>query len=194
METKKKQGLSTSVMALIGVMTAIICVLSPISIPIPVSPVPISLATFAVMLAGCLLGARRGSICVILYLLIGICGIPVFSAYGAGIGKVLGPTGGYLIGYIPLVILTGLAFSRFSNPVFQGLFTVAATAVLYLLGTAWLALSAHLTFPQALMMGVIPYIPGDLVKIIIVVLVGPVIRDRLLKAGLLPDSPSADTM
>ncbi len=194
MNQKAINNVSTRAMALIGVMTAVICVLAPLSIPIPVSPVPLSLATLAVMLAGCLLGPRRGAVSVILYLLIGICGIPVFSAYGAGIGKVLGPTGGYLIGYLPLVIMTGLAFRFFDNRILQGLFTVAATAVLYLLGTAWLALSAHLTFSQALLMGVIPYIPGDLVKIIIVVLVGPVIRDRLMKAGLTPEGPGKDRL
>ena len=194
MNDNTRQNVSTLSMAFIGLMTAVICVLAPLSIPLPVSPVPLSLATLAVVMSGCLLGHRRGAVSVILYLLIGICGMPVFSAYGAGIGKVLGPTGGYLVGYLPLVILTGLAFSLFNNRLLQSLIIVAATAVLYLLGTAWLALSAHLTFSQALLMGVIPYIPGDLVKIIIVVLVGPVIRDRLMKAGLTPEGPGKDRL
>ena len=75
MNQKAINNVSTRAMALIGVMTAVICVLAPLSIPIPVSPVPLSLATLAVMLAGCLLGPRRGAVSVILYLLIGICGI-----------------------------------------------------------------------------------------------------------------------
>ena len=94
-------------MTLTAAVTAVICILAPIALPIPVSPVPLSLGSFVIMLAGCILGWKLGLVSCLLYLALGILGLPVFSAYGSGLAKVVGPTGGYLLGYIPLVILKG---------------------------------------------------------------------------------------
>ena len=185
--SSSKQHLSVSSMTLTAAVTAVICILAPIALPIPVSPVPLSLGSFVIMLAGCILGWKLGLVSCLLYLALGILGLPVFSAYGSGLAKVVGPTGGYLLGYIPLVILTGLIFEKISFRSLQIILIGAATVVvLYLPGTLWLAWQAHLTFSEALMMGVLPYIPGDIVKIILVVAAGSALRKRLASAGLLP--------
>ena len=84
----------------IALMTAVICVISPFAIAIPVSPVPISLATFAIYLTVIILGWEDGTISVLVYVLLGFAGAPVFTGFTGGAGKVLGPTGGYIIGYI----------------------------------------------------------------------------------------------
>ena len=188
METKAKP-LSTAGMVLTAVMAAVICILAPISIPLPGGLVPISLATFAVYLSANLLGWKPGTLSTLLYLLLGLVGLPVFSAYSSGAGILLGPTGGYLIGYIPLALISGSFFERFSG---TGLFdrimgvagAILATAVLYVIGTLWLMKAAGLGLPAAIATGMLPFIPGDLVKIIVVVLIGPEIRKRLLAAGI----------
>ena len=187
---KKERYLTTYRMALIALMAAVICVLSPFSINIPVRPVPLSLGTMAVCFASCILGWKAGCFSVGIYLLIGMAGLPVFSNFSGGIAKLAGPTGGYLIGYLFLALISGFFFEKFSHPAFHALGMVLGTGVCYLFGTLWLCYQANLTLAQGLAMGVIPYIPGDLVKIILVLLIGPVIRKRLIAAGLI-ENPGA---
>ena len=98
--------MKTKDMTLIAVMAALICVAGPLSIAI--GPIPLSLASFAVYLAGAVLGAKRGPLAVAIYLLIGLVGVPVFSGFSGGFQKLIGVTGGYLVGYLPCALLTGL--------------------------------------------------------------------------------------
>ena len=91
-------------MAIIGVMTAIICILGPLSIPIGL--VPVSLTNLAILFALYVLGMKKGTLSCILYLLIGLIGLPVFSGFSSGPGKLLGPTGGYLIGFIFMALIS----------------------------------------------------------------------------------------
>lgn len=177
---------STYQIALIGIMAAITCILGPLSIPIPFSPVPISFTNLAIYFTVFILGWKRGTISYFIYLLIGFVGLPVFSGFSGGLGKLVGPTGGYLIGFIFMALIGGFFIERFSGKRFMYIIgLVLATAVAYLLGTAWLAYVANLTFWQALMAGVIPYLLGDGIKIAIAVFVGPMIKTRLFRANLL---------
>lgn len=180
-ETKTK--FTTFQIALVALMTAITCVMGPFSIPIPVSPVPISLTNLAIYFITCIIGWKLGTLSYLLYLCIGIAGLPVFSSFSSGFGKLLGPTGGYLIGFIFLAIISGICFEKTNNRIFQIIGLILGTAVCYLFGTVWLCYQAGLTFYQGLWAGVIPYIPGDLVKIVLTVLFAPVIRKRLEMAG-----------
>lgn len=193
MYTESKNGtkkLTTYQLTLTAVMAAVICVLGPISIAIPVSPVPISLASMAVYLAVTVLGMKLGTLSCLIYLLLGLVGIPVFAGGSAGAAKLFGPTGGYLIGYLFLALIAGAFVGRFAenkwkNIAFAALGMILGTIVLYALGTAWLAYSAGMDFQAALWAGVIPFIPGDLVKMVIAVLLGSAVRGRLLRAGVL---------
>lgn len=119
-----------------------------------------------------------------IYLLIGFVGVPVFAAFTAGPQKLLGPTGGYLIGFIPMALICGIFIDKWHQRYLHFIGMVLGTAVCYLFGTVWLAWQAGMSFQAALAAGVIPFIPGDLVKIIICLLIGPEIRKRLRKAGL----------
>jgi len=180
------QRMSTKILALIGVMTALICILGPISLPLPVSPVPISLGTLAIYFAIYVLGMKQGTISCCVYLLIGLVGVPVFTGFTGGPAKLLGPTGGYMIGYIFMALIGGWFIDKWNGEIvysFVGL--LLATIVLYAFGTVWLAYQAGMGFGAALMAGVIPFIPGDLAKMIIAVLVGVQVRSRLKKAKLL---------
>ena len=174
----------TKSMVIIALMAAVICVLGPLSISIPVSPVPISLANLAILFTVYVLGMKRGTISCLLYLLLGLVGLPVFSGFSGGAGKLLGPTGGYLIGYIFLALICGYFIDHFQNRAIHFIGMVLGTLVLYLFGTAWLAYLASMTFGQALAAGVIPFSPGDLAKIVIAMIAGPAVRKSLARAGI----------
>ncbi|MCD8019827.1 MAG: biotin transporter BioY [Clostridiales bacterium] len=178
-----KRAFTTYEMTMVAIMTAIMCILSPFSIPIPISPVPLSLATFVVYMTACLLGWKLATISCALYLIIGLIGMPVFSSFGSGLGKLLGPTGGYLIAYLIVSVICGLAFEKYSNKFVLFFWLVVATIILYIFGTAWLCFQANLTFIAGLRAGVIPYIPGDLAKIILTIIIGPTLKKRLSTVG-----------
>ena len=168
---------------IIALMAAVICVLSPFSITIPISPVPISLATLAIYLTMMILGGTKGTISVIIYVFLGFIGAPVFTGFSGGVGKVLGPTGGYIIGYIFLAIISGMFIDNFRSKWMQFLGMVVGTIVLYIFGTLWLAFETSMTFKEALFAGVIPFIPGDVVKMIIALYAGTKIKNVLNKGN-----------
>lgn len=168
------QKIRTKQMVLIALMTAVTCVLGPLSIPLPFSPVPISLTNFAIFLAIFVLGMKSGTISFIIYLLLGAVGVPVFSSFRGGFQVLAGQTGGYLIGFIFLALIMGFALDHFDRklvPTIIGM--IIGMAVCYAFGTVWLAKLLSLSFKEGLMMGVIPYLAGDAAKIIIAAIVGP---------------------
>ena len=122
-------------MSMIAVMTAVTCVLAPMSIP--VGTVPISFTNLAIYLSLYLLGWKFGTISYVMYMLIGMIGVPVFSGFSGGLGKLLGPTGGYIFGFIPMAIIAGLVIEKTKNRFLHFAGLVAGTAVAYALGTAW---------------------------------------------------------
>lgn len=182
-DTTLKSGFTIRQIAIIGVMTAATCILAPFSIPI--GPVPISLTNLVIYFSLYILGTRNAVISYLVYLLMGLIGVPVFSGFTSGPEKLFGPTGGYLIGFIPMAIIAGIFIDKFaSKRVLCCAGMIFGTIVCYLCGTAWLAFQAHLGFKAALFAGVIPFLPGDLLKIILAMVMGPQIRDQLQRAGL----------
>lgn len=182
----EKSKFSVKQLALVGLMAAVICVLGPLALNIPVSPVPISLGTLAIYFVMSVLGMKLGTLSVVIYILLGLVGVPVFAGFTAGPGKLFGPTGGYIIGYIFMALICGFFVDKFGQKLplyFLGM--VLGTAVCYLFGTIWLGYQLEKSFTEALAIGVLPYIPGDLIKLIIAMAVGFQVRKRLKKAGLL---------
>lgn len=176
---------SVKQLALTGLMAAAICVLGPWALNIPVSPVAISLGTLAIYFVVTVLGMKLGTISVAIYILLGLAGVPVFTNFTGGPGKLLGPSGGYIIGYIFLALIAGFIVDKCGMNLFvcfAGM--VSGTIVLYIFGTLWMGYQMDLTFTQALTAGVVPYIPGDLIKIVIAMAVGGQVRKRLVRAGL----------
>ena len=102
---ERRPFLTVQTMSLIGLMTALTCVLGPLAIPLPFSPVPISFTNLAVYLAVYVLGMKAGAVSYLVYLLLGMAGLPVFSGFTGGFGKLAGPTGGYLIGFIFMAVI-----------------------------------------------------------------------------------------
>ncbi len=180
---KSKKQLNAYNMASIGIMAALMCALGPLSIPI--GPVPISLTNLVIYITLYALGMKRATICCFIYLLAGFVGMPVFSGFTSGPGKLLGPTGGYLVGFIFMTLVGGYFVDKFINKwylCFVGL--SLGTLICYAFGTSWLSYQSSLTLGQALWAGVIPFIPGDLLKISLSTYFGPKIRNRLNKANL----------
>ena len=171
---------STQSLVLTALMTAVTCILAPMSIPIPFSPVPLTLTNFVLEISIFLLGWKKATASFIIYLLLGLCGLPVFSGFSGGVGKFAGPTGGYLIGFILLTVIGGLFAEHFHwkrSACTVGM--VLGMAVTYAFGTAWLCLQLNLSFTAGLFTGVIPYLPGDAVKIALAVAFGPVLKKRV---------------
>lgn len=181
--------LTTYELVLCALCAAVTCVLAPISVPLA-GEVPISLATFAVLLSGILLGAKYGAISQLIYVLLGSVGVPVFAGWTGGIGITLGVTGGYIIGYIPMAFIAGLLYHRFGREAFgtrkyivMFVSMVLATAVLYILGTAWFMAQTGMTLGASLAACVIPFLPGDLIKIVAVMLVSVPIEAALKRTA-----------
>mgnify|MGYP000669782826 CR=1 FL=1 len=182
METKAK-FLTTKQMTLIALMTALTCILGPLSIPLPFSPVPISFTNLVLYFSVFVLGTKFSTISYIVYLLIGLVGLPVFSGFSGGFAKLAGPTGGYLIGFLFMIPLTGILFEKTGKSFWKQFGAmVLGTLVCYLFGTVWLCLQLNLDFIGGLGVGVIPYLPGDTAKIILAALIGPVIVKALKRA------------
>ena len=167
-----------------GLFAAVICVAAPWSVNI--GPVPISLATFAVYLAGAVLGWRRGTAAVAVYLVIGALGLPVFSNFSGGLQKLAGVTGGYLVGYIFAAMLTGLFADRWEKLWAYAVGMLSGTVLLYAFGTAWFSFTTKNPVSYSLGVCVLPFLPGDVLKIaaasVLAVRLRPLARERLIKA------------
>ena len=180
----KNQKITTYQMAVTAVMAAVLCVLGPLTVPI--GAIPISLANFVICLTAWLLGPKFGTLSVVIYLAIGLIGVPVFSGYGAGLAKVAGPTGGYLVGYLLLAFIGGLFIEKSNGqPVVSAVGLVLGDAVCYVLGTAWFVFQMQCDLGYALAVCVYPFIVLDLAKIVVSCIVGALLRKRLVQAGVL---------
>ena len=135
-------------------------------ISIPVGPVPIVLQNMFVFLAGLLLGSRWGLVSVGVYLLAGACGLPVFAGGMGGIGRIVGPTGGYLVGYLPAVFIIGyLSQKGAARLSIDMMAMICGTIVLYACGVTWLKILTGMTWSKALAVGMLPFLIGDALKI-----------------------------
>lgn len=150
-------------------------------IMIPLPPVPITLQTLFVNLAGALLGGPLGALSQVVYILLGVIGLPVFAGGKAGAGVLLGPTGGYLIGFVVGAYVIGKLTALRKKPGFIWLVCAMAIGItlVYMIGIIQLMVVAKLDFNKAFAIGVLPPLPGDLFKIVIAALITIKIRDHL---------------
>lgn len=192
MNTKKQPPVAT--MILCGLFAAITAICSWINIPIGITPVPINLATLAVLLGGAFLGAKAGAVSQLVYLLLGLIGLPVFHGFTSGVGVLAGPTGGYLIGYVMCALFVGALASkpsRTKNPSGKGLTSSGCSPsdkrkglalrlalvfcggflICYAFGTLWFMVSTHTPLLASLMACVLPFLPGDALKIVLAVMI-----------------------
>jgi biotin transport system substrate-specific component len=144
---------------------------------IPIGPVPIVLQNLFVFLSGLLLGSRWGFACVAVYILVGACGLPIFSIGRGGIGHILGPTGGYLMGFLPAVYVIGLITEKTKHLVIIDVIAmVCGGIIIYACGVTWLKVITGMTLTKTLAVGMYPFIPGDVLKIAAAVPIAKALR------------------
>ena len=159
-----------------AMFTAIICVCSIISIPI--GEVPITLQTLAICVAAAMLGLKRGVLSVVIYVLLGAVGIPVFAGMSGGIGVIMGPTGGYIIGFILTAAAVGFAADKFDRKLLPLIISMVAGVLLcYAVGTPWFMFVTKMDLLTSLGYCVFPFLLPDAFKIAI----AAVISNRLNK-------------
>ena len=178
--------ISAKTIAFTARLAAVICAVSPWTIPL--GPIPLSLASLGVYLAACVLDCKHGVAAVVAYVVIGGVGLPVFSGARGGFGALVGPTGGYIIGYIVLALAEGLIIDLFAKEKHIWLYPVAmvaGTALLYALGTGWYMAQTGVELLPALAVCVLPFLAGDAVKIVAATAVGFPVRRALRKTVLI---------
>ena len=162
----------------VALLAALLAVLSPFSLQI--GPIPLTLATLGVYFCAALLGEKRGTLAVAVYLLLGAVGVPVFAGFSGGVQKFAGPTGGYLVGYLLCAFLAGLFIRRHAEkPLFWIVGFVVGTAALYAFGTAWFMIGSKTPFGAALLTCVVTFLVGDAVKIAAAIAIGFPLRKTL---------------
>ncbi len=187
MKTTAKNGYTTkqldiNKLILCGVFAAVVAVCSWITIPLPFTQVPINLAILGVLLAGGLLGSKYGSLSLLIYILLGAVGLPVFAGFGAGLGVLVGPTGGFVAGYILCAAIAGIGTGSatgaapaspvksgsgksFGFPAKRIFFMAAGVLACYAFGTIWYVLLMKTSLWVGLVSCVFPFIPLDAIKI-----------------------------
>lgn len=163
-------------------LAALTGIAAQVRIPLPFTPVPITLQTFVVLLAGIVLGLEYGGLSQAIYVGVGVAGMPWFQGGGAGAGHLLGPTGGYLVGFVVAAAAIGYLVDRYRRirrfRYLVAVLFVINFVVIYGLGLpwlfAWLTLveGSAVTLTQLLTMGLFPFVPGDIVKLVGAALVG----------------------
>lgn len=170
-----------------ALMTALMCILGPMSIPM--GPIPISFTNFVIFLSVYLLGVKGATISYLAYLLLGAIGLPVFSGYQGGLAKLAGPTGGYLVGFILTIFISGVVLERtHARAAATILGMMASMMAAYLFGTVWFVLQMQCEVWYALTICVFPFLLVDVAKILVAAVLGKMIRRALTKADLLPGS------
>jgi len=181
MKSKKVTIYQLTFMAM---MAAVTCILGPLSVPI--GQIPISLTNLVIYFTVFVLGIWAGTGSYGIYLLLGAVGLPVFSGFAGGLGKLLGPTGGYLIGFIFMALIGGAVIELSHRNIFLTMLGwVVGTAVAYAFGTVWFVYLMKCSVTYALTVCVYPFIGFDIVKIVIATLLGKTVRYAITKAGLI---------
>lgn len=149
-------------------------------IAIPLGPVPIVLQNLFIMLTGLMLGIPAALSTVAVYLLLGAIGLPIFAGGTGGIGHFAGPTGGYLLAYLPAVFLISLISGRTKRSLIRDLSALLiGSATVYLIGIAWLKMVSGMQWSAALTAGLLPFLPGDILKIAVALLLSKNFTPRI---------------
>ena len=159
---------------------ALICILGPIIIPLPFSPIPVSFTQIAIYISIYVIGYKLATYSTIIYILMGLIGLPVFSGYTGGLHIIIGPTGGYLVGFIFLTFFTGFFIDKYSNNIYLTILGyIIGNLFNYTIGSIWLTYSSNISIKSAIFIGVIPYIIADIIKVIVSIFIGTCLKKSL---------------
>lgn len=175
---KLKRSIFTALLA------AMLCLLAPVAVPI--GSIPVSLSVFGVALIAILADRRCALMAMILYVGLGAIGMPVFSGFSGGAHVLVGPTGGYLFGYIPMTLAIGTACNKIEARGIRATLRIAAgllvgLALCYFFGAAWFAVISDISFPEAFWIAIAPFILMDLLELAAAASLGALLRRRIGK-------------
>lgn len=173
-----KLNLSIKEITLIGMCAALMAIFSQLSIPLPFTSVPITLQIFGVVVLSVIVGAKIGTISIIVFELLGAIGLPVFANFSGGFAVIVGPTGGYIIGFIIMAFLIGYASSK-ENKVLLFIASYIGVTADLLLGTLYLKIVTGMSIQAALIAGLYPFIIKDFITIAIAVLIGLKVKNNV---------------
>jgi biotin transport system substrate-specific component len=179
-----KQQVKLRMMIITALFAAIIGVLAQMTIPLPL--VPITGQTLAIGLAATILGSRYGTISVLLYLFIGAVGVPVFAEFSGGFSKLVGPTGGYLVGFVPAAFIIGWVLEKTSFTFMNAMIgNIIGMLITLIFGTVWLKVALEMSWAAAFTSGFAPFIIVGVIKAALASWIGIIVRNRLETAKLL---------
>lgn len=169
-----------------SIFAALTAVLSQIIITIPFSPVPFTLQTFSVFLSAVVLGSKRSFLSQIIYIILGLVGLPVFAGFESGLGTIIGPKGGYIISFPLMTLLICYIIDKFKIDSIKGIFLAQLSGLVlcYAIGSAWLGVTMKLTLVQAIIMGTGIFVIFDIIKAIAAAVIGQKLRKILAKTNL----------
>lgn len=181
-ENMNHNSFTTRKMVTIALFVAILCIVSPIAIPMP-SGVPVTLQTFVMALAGAFLYSKWGTISVGIYILIGAIGVPVFSSYGSGFAKLFGMTGGFIWGFLFLAFFCGIRIKtkkKWLTLSLRFLFGIMGLIICHLLGISWFTIVTEGSFVASIFLVSIPYLTKDIISVIAGIMIGDLLEKRVL--------------
>ncbi|AKF92458.1 biotin transporter BioY [Brevibacillus laterosporus] len=177
----------------IAIFTAITAVFAQITIPLPI--IPITGQTLAVGLVATVLGSRYGTVSMVLYALLGAIGVPVFAGFSGGPQVLIGPTGGFIFGFIATAFIMGYLLEKTNYTFTMALIAnLLGMAVTFLFGVVQLKLVLNLSWAGAMAAGVTPFIAGGIIKAVLAAYVGIILRKRLISIGMLKDKSSTNRL
>lgn len=171
--------ISTREIIFCGLFAALISVLSQISIPLPFTAVPFTMQIFAIFLTSLILGSKCGFISTLIYLCLGLIGLPVFTQFRGGIGVLFGPTGGFLLGYPLIVLLIGYTKEKYNSKILTIISMILGLIIDYLFGTIVFSLITGNSFIHSIFYCVIPFISMDILKLFLANTFGEIIYKRI---------------
>ena len=188
--------MKTKNIVLCGLFAAILCCFAAITIYLPFTSIPITLQVIGVSVAGAVLGKKYGGLSVLIYVLIGLCGLPVFSGMKGGVTALAGPTGGYILGFIAEAFVTGYCIEKFvkntDNKFIKNIkifiSMIIGLIVLYAIGTIQFMFISSISLYKALSLAVIPFVPLDVIKLVVSVLISVFIRNNIYNIDTLKAS------
>lgn len=186
--TTKHQGITTQNLVLTGMFAGILAVISQISIPLPTG-VPITVQLFGIALVGTVLGWKLGCMATLVYIILGSIGLPIFANFQGGIQCLVGMTGGYILAWPVMAVLSGIRIQH-PNPfvVRAASFILAVTGLMVVElagGFQWSLLTSEMSFGAIMAYSFVAFIPKDIIITVLAVIVGNQIRKSLIKAGFL---------
>lgn len=172
-------NLSTKELIICGLFASITSILAQISIPLPFTTVPMTMQVFALVLCGVILGPKLGFISQVIYVLIGLIGMPVFSQMSGGISVIIGPTGGFILAFPIITLIAGYFSKKYDSLLMITIGTILGLIINYIVGTLQFIMIMKVSFIEGLTLCVLPFVLVDLIKIVLATMVGLSVSKRV---------------